>query len=76
MNSKVTGEGAVVAAAVKKKALQFSPINSEFDRPNVHQILQLEVTVTRIKNVAYWRLQAKKCLKVRQKLGTRKKLKI
>ena len=28
MNSRVTGEGAVVA--VKKKALQFSAINSDF----------------------------------------------
>ena len=30
MNSKVTGEGAAAAAAVQKKALQFSAINSDF----------------------------------------------
>ena len=30
MNSKVTGEGDAAAAAVKKKALQFSAINSDF----------------------------------------------
>ena len=30
MNSKLTGEGAGGAAAVKKKPLQFSAINSDF----------------------------------------------
>ena len=30
MNSKVTGEGDVEVEAVKKKALQFSAINSDF----------------------------------------------
>ena len=30
MNSKLTGEGDEGAEGVKKKALQFSPINSDF----------------------------------------------